>query len=139
MLVAIGRRPFTNGLGLDAVGVATDKRGFIETDHFKTNVAGIWALGDCTTGPMLAHKAEEEAVAVAEIIAGKAGHVNYDVIPGVVYTAPEIACVGKTEEELKEAGIPYKKGKFPFMANSRARANHATGRFCQNLGPCRNR
>ena len=133
VLVAIGRRPFTNGLGLDAVGVATDKRGFIETDHFKTNVAGIWALGDCTTGPMLAHKAEEEAVAVAEIIAGKAGHVNYDVIPGVVYTAPEIACVGKTEEELKEAGIPYKKGKFPFMANSRARANHATDGFVKIL------
>lgn len=133
VLVAIGRRPYTNGLGLDTVGVNTDKRGFIETDHFKTNAANIWAIGDCTTGPMLAHKAEEEAVAVAEIIAGKAGHVNYDVIPGVIYTNPEIACVGKTEEELKEAGIPYKIGKFPFMANSRARANHETDGFVKIL------
>jgi len=133
VLVAIGRRPYTNGLGLDTVGVNTDKHGFIETDHFKTSAANIWAIGDCTTGPMLAHKAEEEAVAVAEIIAGKAGHVNYDVIPGVIYTNPEIACVGKTEEELKEAGIPYKSGKFPFMANSRARANHETDGFVKIL------
>lgn len=133
VLVCIGRRPFTNNLGLEAVGVSTDKRGFIETDHFKTNVANIFAVGDCTHGPMLAHKAEDEGVAVAEIIAGKAGHVNYDVIPGVVYTAPEVASVGKTEEELKEAGIPYKKGKFAFAANSRARANHQTDGFVKIL------
>lgn len=133
VLVSIGRRPFTDGLGLEGVGVTTDKRGFIETDHFKTNVAGIYAIGDCTHGPMLAHKAEEEAVAVAEIIAGKPGHVNYDTIPGVVYTSPEVAAVGKTEEQLKEAGVPYKKGKFPFTANSRARANHATDGFVKIL------
>ena len=133
VLVCIGRRPFTDNLGLDNVGVATDKRGFIETDHFKTNVSGIYAVGDCTHGPMLAHKPEDEGVAVAEIIAGKVGHVNYDVIPGVVYTAPEVASVGKTEEELKEAGIPYKKGKFAFAANSRARANHQTDGFIKIL------
>ena len=133
VLVCIGRRPFTKNLGLDTAGVATDKRGFIETDHYKTNVAGIWAVGDCTHGPMLAHKAEDEGVAVAELIAGKAGHVNYDVIPGVVYTAPEIASVGKTEEELKAAGVAYKKGKFPFTANSRARANHETDGFVKIL------
>lgn len=133
VLVAIGRRPYTNGLGLEDVGVATNKRGFIETDHFKTSAENIWAIGDCTTGPMLAHKAEEEAVAVAETIAGKAGHVNYDVIPGVIYTNPEIACVGQTEEQLKDAGIPYKSGKFPFMANSRARANHETDGFVKIL------
>jgi len=133
VLVCIGRRPFTNGLGLEGVGVATDKRGFIETNHFKTSVPGIYAVGDCTVGPMLAHKAEDEGTAAAEIIAGKAGHVNYDVIPGVVYTAPEIASVGKTEEELKAAGMPYKKGKFPFSANSRARANHQTDGFVKIL------
>ena len=133
VLVCIGRRPFTTGLGLEDAGVSTDKRGFIETDHYKTSVSGIWAVGDCTHGPMLAHKAEDEGVAVAELIAGKAGHVNYDVIPGVVYTAPEIASVGKTEEELKAAGTPYKKGKFPFTANSRARANHATDGFVKIL------
>lgn len=133
VLVCIGRRPYTDGLGLDSVGVTTDKRGFIETNHFKTNVDGIWAVGDCTHGPMLAHKAEDEGTAVAEIIAGKAGHVNYDVIPGVVYTKPEIASVGKTEEELKAAGTPYKSGKFPFTANSRARANHDTDGFIKIL------
>ena len=133
VLVCIGRRPFTKNLGLETVKVATDKRGFIETDHYKTNVAGIWAVGDCTHGPMLAHKAEDEGVAVAELIAGKAGHVNYDVIPGVVYTAPEIASVGKTEEELKAASTPYKSGKFPFTANSRARANHETDGFVKIL------
>ena len=133
VLVAIGRRPYTDGLGLETVGVTMDKHGFIETEHFKSSAANIWAIGDCTTGPMLAHKAEEEAVAVAELIAGKAGHVNYDVIPGVIYTNPEIACVGKTEEELKDAGIPYKSGKFPFMANSRARANHKTDGFVKIL------
>jgi len=133
VLVCIGRRPYTDGLGLGSVGVETDKRGFINTDHFKTNVDGVWAIGDCTHGPMLAHKAEDEGTAVAELIAGKAGHVNYDVIPGVVYTKPEIASVGKTEEQLKEAGIPYKKGKFPFMANSRARCNHETDGFVKIL------
>jgi dihydrolipoamide dehydrogenase len=133
VLVCIGRRPFTDNLGLEGVGVAMDKRGFIETDHYKTNVPGIWAVGDCTHGPMLAHKAEDEGVAAAELIAGKAGHVNYDVIPGVVYTAPEIASVGKTEQELKEAGTPYKSGKFPFTANSRARANHETDGFVKIL------
>jgi len=133
VLVCIGRRPFTTDLGLEAIGVKTDKRGFIETEHFKTNIPGIYAVGDCTLGPMLAHKAEDEGVAAAEIIAGKAGHVNYDVIPGVVYTAPEIASVGKTEEELKAASIPYKKGKFPFTANSRARANHQTDGFVKIL------
>ena len=133
VLVCIGRRPFTKDLGLEAVGVETDKRGFILTDHFKTNLPGIYAVGDCTHGPMLAHKAEDEGVAAAEIIAGKAGHVNYEAIPGVVYTAPEIASVGKTEEDLKEAGIPYKKGKFAFAANSRARANHQTDGFVKIL------
>ena len=133
VLVAIGRRPFTNKLGLEKVGVETDERGFIKTNHLKTNIDGIWAIGDVTHGPMLAHKAEEEAVCVAELIAGKAGHVNYDVIPGVIYTNPEIACVGKTEEELKSANIAYKVGKFPFMANSRARANHETDGFVKIL------
>lgn len=133
VLVCIGRRPFTDGLGLESVGVVMDKRGFVETDHFKTNVENIWAVGDCTHGPMLAHKAEDEGTAVAELIAGKAGHVNYDVIPGVVYTKPEIASVGKTEEELKAEGREYKIGKFPFMANSRARVNHETDGFVKIL------
>ncbi len=133
VLVCIGRRPFTDGLGLKAAGVTTDTRGFVETNHFKTNVPGIWAVGDCTHGPMLAHKAEDEGTAVAELIAGKAGHVNYDVIPGVVYTKPEIASVGKTEEELKQAGVAFKSGKFPFTANSRARANHDTDGFVKIL------
>ncbi len=133
VLVCIGRRPFTQGLGLEEAGVKTDARGFIETDHWKTGAPGIWAVGDCTRGPMLAHKAEEEGVACAEAIAGKAAHVNYGVIPGVVYTAPEIAWVGRTEEELKSAGIAYKKGAFPFSANSRARANHATQGFVKVL------
>jgi dihydrolipoamide dehydrogenase len=123
VLVAIGRRPFTDGLGLDRAGVALDERGRVKTDaHFRTNVKGIYAIGDVITGPMLAHKAEEEGVAVAEIIAGQAGHVNYETVPGVVYTHPEVASVGKTEEELKAAGVEYKVGKFPFLANSRARA-----------------
>jgi dihydrolipoamide dehydrogenase len=126
VLVAIGRKPFTTNLGLETVGVRFDQRGFIETDHFKTNVEGIYAIGDCTHGPMLAHKAEEEGIAAAQIIAGKWGHVNYDVIPNVIYTDPEVATVGKSEEELKAAGIEYKAGKFPFMANSRARTNHET-------------
>ena len=124
VLLAIGRRPNTEGLGLDSVGITLNARGFIETDHGRTSAAGVWAIGDVTPGPMLAHKAEEEAVAVIETIAGKAGHVNYEVIPGVVYTSPEVATVGRTEEELKAAGVEYKVGKFPFSANSRARINH---------------
>lgn len=127
VLVAIGRKPFTEGLGLETIGVKTDQRGFIPHDgHFKTNVEGVYVIGDCTTGPMLAHKAEDEGLAAAQIIAGKWGHVNYDVIPSVIYTDPEVATVGKTEEELKAAGVEYKVGKFPMMANSRARTNHQT-------------
>ena len=124
VLLAIGRRPNTAGLGLESVGITPNKRGFIETDHGRTSAARVWAIGDVTLGPMLAHKAEEEAVAVIETIAGKAGHVNYEVIPSVVYTYPEVATVGRTEEELKAAGVEYKVGKFPFSANSRARINH---------------
>lgn len=124
VLVATGRRPYTEGLGLDSLGIQTDKMGRIEIDdHFKTNVPGVWAIGDAVRGPMLAHKAEEEGIATIENIAGLPGHVNYDAIPGVVYTYPEVATVGKTEEELKEAGIEYRKGSFPMQANSRARAN----------------
>ncbi len=134
VLVAIGRRPYTEGLGLEAVGVKRDGRGRIETDHhYATNVPGLYAIGDVIAGPMLAHKAEDEGVAVAELLAGKAGHVNYDVIPGVVYTFPEIASVGKTEEELKAAGVAYNVGKFPFMANGRARANRTTDGFVKVL------
>ena len=133
VLVCIGRRPHTAGLGLEAVGVKTDKRGFIETDHFKTSVDGVWAIGDCITGPMLAHKAEDDGVACIELIAGKAGHVNYDLVPGVVYTYPEVASVGKTEEQLKDAGVAYKVGKFPFAANSRAKTNHETDGFVKIL------
>ncbi|WP_421981024.1 dihydrolipoyl dehydrogenase [Roseibium sp.] len=129
VLVAIGRRPYTEGLGLDAAGVVLDERGRVQIDaHYKTNVDGIYAIGDVVAGPMLAHKAEDEGVAIAEILAGQAGHVNYDVIPGVVYTQPEVASVGKTEEELKADGIEYKAGKFNFSANGRARAmNHTDG------------
>ncbi len=133
VLVCIGRRPFTQGLGLKTAGVKTDPRGFIETKNWQTGVPGIWAIGDCTIGPMLAHKAEEEGTACAEAIVGKAAHVNYAVIPGVVYTAPEIAWVGRTEEELIEAGIAFKKGAFPFTANARARANHETQGFVKVL------
>jgi dihydrolipoamide dehydrogenase len=134
MLVSIGRLAYTDALGLDAVGVARDKRGRVVTDvNFKTNVAGIWAIGDCREGPMLAHKAEDEAVACIENIAGRAGHVNYDAIPAVVYTAPEVASVGKTEEELKAAGIVYKTGKFPFTANARAKTIAATDGFVKML------
>lgn len=133
VLLAIGRRPYTNGLGLETVGVALDPRGFIPTDHWKTSAPGVWAIGDVTTGPMLAHKAEEEAVACIESIAGKAGHVNYGIIPSVVYTAPEVAWVGKTEEELKAEGRAYKAGKFPFLANSRAKINHETEGFVKVL------
>ena len=134
VLVAIGRVPYTDGLGLEAVGVKKDNRGRVIVDqHFRTNVAGIYAIGDVIAGPMLAHKAEDEGVAVAETIAGQAGHVNYDVIPNVVYTSPEIASVGKTEEELKAAGVAYNVGKFPFTANARARANLATEGFVKIL------
>jgi len=134
VLVAIGRVPYTEGLGLEAAGVKKDNRGRIVIDpHYATNVAGIYAIGDAVAGPMLAHKAEEEGVAVAEILAGQAGHVNYDVIPNVVYTFPEIASVGKTEEELKASGVAYQTGKFPFSANARARANLATDGFVKIL------
>ncbi|MGL4445579.1 MAG: dihydrolipoyl dehydrogenase [Alsobacter sp.] len=122
VLVAIGRRPYTEGLGLEQAGVALERGRVVIDDHFQTNVPGIFAIGDVVRGPMLAHKAEDEGMALAEILAGKAGHVNYDVIPGVVYTMPEVASVGKTEEELKAAGIAYSVGKFPFTANGRARA-----------------
>lgn len=134
VIMAIGRKAYTDGVGLDAVGVKTDKRGVIQvTDgHFKA-ADGVWAVGDCIHGPMLAHKAEDDGVAVAELIAGKAGHVNYDLVPSVVYTSPEIAWVGQTEEQLKAAGIAYTKGKFPFMANSRARTNHETEGFVKIL------
>ncbi|EEC49654.1 dihydrolipoyl dehydrogenase [Phaeodactylum tricornutum CCAP 1055/1] len=127
VLVATGRRPFTEGLGLEALGIEQDKLGRVVVDaHFRTAVPSIYAIGDCINGPMLAHKAEEEGIAVTETIAGFAGHVNYDAIPGVIYTYPEVASVGKTEEELIEAGIKYNKGTFPFSANSRARANGST-------------
>ncbi len=134
VLVAIGRIPYTEGLGLEAVGVTRDNRGRVIVDpRYRTSVAGIYAIGDVISGPMLAHKAEEEGVAVAEILVGQAGHVNYDVIPNVVYTFPEIASVGKTEDELKAAGIAYRSGKFPFTANARARANLATDGFVKIL------
>ncbi|MCD2182388.1 dihydrolipoyl dehydrogenase [Rhizobium sp. GN54] len=134
VLIATGRRPYTDGLGLAEAGVALDSRGRVEIDgHFQTNVAGIYAIGDVVRGPMLAHKAEDEGVALAEILAGQAGHVNYDVIPSVVYTQPEVASVGKTEEELKAAGVAYKVGKFPFSANGRARAMLATDGFVKIL------
>ncbi len=130
VLVAVGRVPYTEGLGLDAVGVARDGKGRIDVDaHYATSVKGIYAIGDVIKGPMLAHKAEDEGMALAEILAGQAGHVNYDVIPGVVYTSPEVASVGKTEEELKVAGIDYKAGKFLFLANGRAKANQTTDGF----------
>ena len=134
VLVATGRRPYVDGLGLDALGVTLTERGQIQTDaHYATNVAGIYAIGDAISGPMLAHKAEDEGMAVAEILAGQAGHVNYDVIPGVIYTHPEVATVGKTEEQLKEAGRAYKAGKFSFMGNGRAKANFAAEGFVKIL------
>lgn len=133
VLISTGRMPYSDGLGLDALGVEMD-RGKIKTnDHWQTNVAGVYAIGDVTAGPMLAHKAEDEGVAVAEHLVGQAGHVNYDVIPSVVYTMPEVASVGKTEEELKVAGIEYNAGKFPFMANGRARAMNRTEGFVKFL------
>ena len=134
VIVAIGRKPYTDGLGLETVGGKTDKRGVVEVvdGHFKV-ADGVWAVGDCIHGPMLAHKAEDDGTAVAELIAGKAGHVDYNLVPSVVYTNPEIAWVGKNEEELKAAGVEYVKGKFPFMANSRARTNHETVGFVKIL------
>ncbi len=134
VLVAIGRTPYTEGLGLEEAGVQIDnKRRVVVDNHFRTNVSGIYAIGDVVRGPMLAHKAEDEGVAAAEIIAGKAGHVNYDVIPNVIYTYPEVASVGHTEEELKEAGIQYNTGKFPFTANGRAKVNRQTDGFVKFL------
>ena len=134
VLLSIGRRPFTQGLGLEEIGVALDERGRVKTDaHYATNVPGIYAIGDVIAGPMLAHKGEDEGVAVAEILAGQAGHVNYDVIPGVVYTWPEVASVGRNEEELKAAGVAYNVGKFPFTANGRARAMGDTDGFVKLL------
>ena len=133
VLIATGRKPYTEGLGLEEAGVEMD-RGRVKTDgHCRTNVPGIYAIGDVIVGPMLAHKAEDEGLAVAEMIAGQKGHVNYDVIPSVVYTSPEIASVGKTEEELKKAGVEYKAGKFPFTANGRARAMLHTDGFVKIL------
>jgi dihydrolipoamide dehydrogenase len=134
VLVAIGRRPYTAGLGLEAAGVTINDRGFVPTDsHYATNVAGIYAIGDVTRGPLLAHKAEEEGVALAENLAGQAGHVNYGVIPGVVYTWPEVASIGATEEQLKQDGVAYAVGKFPFTANGRARAIGYTDGFVKIL------
>jgi dihydrolipoamide dehydrogenase len=134
VLVAIGRVPYTEGLGLEALGVATDDRGrVIVDDHFATNVDGVYAIGDVIAGPMLAHKAEDEGVALAELLAGQAGHVNYGVIPNVIYTFPEVASVGQTEEELKDAGIAYNVGKFPFTANGRAKVNRTTDGFIKVL------
>ncbi len=134
VLVAVGRKPYTDGLGLDEIGIERDLKGRIAVnEHFETSVPGVFAIGDVIAGSMLAHKAEDEGVAVAEILAGQAGHVNYDVIPGVVYTAPEVASVGKTEDELKAAGIAYTVGKFPFTANGRAKVNKTTDGFVKVL------
>jgi dihydrolipoamide dehydrogenase len=134
VLVCIGRVPYTDGLGLKEAGVTLDNRGRVQIDaHFATSVTGVYAIGDVVAGPMLAHKAEDEGVACAEILAGQAGHVNYDVIPGVVYTTPEVSSVGKTEEELKQAGIAYTVGKFPFTANGRSKVNQTTEGFVKVL------
>jgi dihydrolipoamide dehydrogenase len=138
LLVAVGRRPYTDGLGLEQVGLKTDNHGRIEVDrHYATSVDGIYAIGDVIMGPMLAHKAEDEGVCVAEILAGQSPHLDYDAIPAVIYTAPEVASVGKTEEQLKEAGTAYKAGKFPFSANSRARATGKTDGFVKVLADAR--
>jgi dihydrolipoamide dehydrogenase len=138
LLVAVGRRPYTDGLGLEQVGLKTDNHGRIEVDrHYATSVEGIYAIGDVIMGPMLAHKAEDEGVCVAEILAGQSPHLDYDAIPAVIYTAPEVASVGKTEEQLKEAGTAYKAGKFPFSANSRARATGKTDGFVKVLADAR--
>ena len=138
VLVATGRRPYVEGLGLGELGVELTERGQVKVDgHWRTSIPGIYAIGDVTPGPMLAHKAEDEGIALAEILAGQAGHVNYEVIPGVVYTAPEVAAVGRTEEELKAAGVEYKAGKFPFLANGRAKANQTTDGFVKILADAR--
>ena len=134
VLVATGRKPYTDGLGLEALGIEMTPRGQIKTNaHWQTNVSGIYAIGDAIEGPMLAHKAEDEGMAAAEVIAGKHGHVNYNVIPGVIYTAPEVANVGQTEEQLKAEGRAYKVGKFSFMGNGRAKANFAADGFVKIL------
>src|SRR5439155_22955902 len=136
--VAVGRVPFSEGLGLEAVGVAKDNKGRVTVDaHYATNVPGIYAIGDVIAGPMLARKAEDEGVALAEILVGQAGHVNYDAIPNVIYTYPEIATVGKSEEELKAAGVAYNVGKFPFTANGRAKINLTTDGFVKILADAR--
>jgi dihydrolipoamide dehydrogenase len=138
VLVSVGRVPYSDGLGLDAAGIKRDIKGRIEVgERFQTSVDGIYAIGDVIRGPMLAHKGQEEGVAVAEILAGQAGHVNYDVIPNVVYTAPEIAAVGRTEEELKAVEVDYRAGKFPFLANGRAKANQTTDGFVKILADAR--
>ena len=138
VLLAIGRRPHTEALGLDALGVALDPRGRIITDaHYATNIPGLYAIGDVIAGPMLAHKAEEEGVAIAELLAGQAGHVNYNAIPAVIYTWPEVASVGASEDELKAAGVAYKVGKFPFTANARARAMGCVEGFAKVLADAR--
>jgi dihydrolipoamide dehydrogenase len=134
VMVAVGRRPYTDGLGLAEAGVALDEKGRVKTDgQFRTSVNGVYAIGDVIAGPMLAHKAEDEGVAVAEIIAGQAGHVNYGAIPNVIYTYPEVASVGRTEEDLKAEGVAYKVGKFPFTANGRAKVNRTTDGFVKIL------
>jgi dihydrolipoamide dehydrogenase len=134
VLVAIGRRPYVEGLGLDKAGVKLTPRGRIEVDaHLQTSVPGIWAIGDVIDGPMLAHKASEDGIAVVETIAGQKGHVNWDLVPSIIYTQPEVAWVGKTEEQLKAAGIDYKIGKYPFLADPRSRANGATEGFAKVL------
>jgi dihydrolipoamide dehydrogenase len=134
VLVCIGRKAYTDGLGLDAVGVVRDNRGRVVVDaHFQSNIPGIYAIGDVIAGPMLAHKAEDEGVILAEMLAGQSGHIDYDIVPGVVYTSPEVASVGKTEDQLKDAGVAYRVGKFPFMANGRARAMNATDGFVKIL------
>ena len=134
LLVAVGRVPYTDGLGCEEAGIARDAKGRIDVgDHYQTSLAGVYAIGDVIKGPMLAHKAEDEGIALAELLAGQAGHVNYEVIPGVVYTSPEVAAVGRTEEELKAAGIEYKAGKFLFLANGRAKANQTTDGFVKIL------
>ena len=133
VLVAIGRRPYTEGLGLETVGLATDSRGMLANDRHQTGAPGVWVIGDVTSGPMLAHKAEDEAIVCIERIAGQAAEVNYNVIPNVIYTRPEVATVGKSEEQLKAEGRPYRVGKFPFTANSRAKINHETEGFVKVL------
>tara|TARA_Y100001954_G_C15740405_1_gene568070 strand:- start:473 stop:1312 length:840 start_codon:yes stop_codon:yes gene_type:complete len=134
VLLSVGRRPYTKGLGLEKIGIELDAKGLIVVDEsFQTAVSGVYAIGDCIRGAMLAHKAEEEGTIVAEILAGQAGHINYNAIPGIVYTWPEVASVGKTEEQLKEEGVSFTSGKFPFTANSRARCNDTTEGFVKIL------